>query len=163
MTTALAARPRPRTRHQHGFSVVELVVVCVVLMILAGVSFPIAKNVARRQKEAELHFALRQMRDAIDEHKRYSDAGLIPVELGTDGYPSELEVLVEPIDLVGQVDVQKRFLRRIPVDPMTGEREWGLRSHKDEWDSDFWGGESVYDVYSLSKGIGLNGIPYAEW
>ena len=163
MMKAFASCPRPHTRRQHGFSIVELVVVCVVLVILAGVSFPIAKNVARRQQEAELRYALRQMRDAIDEHKRYSDAGLIPVDLGTDGYPAELEVLVEPIDLVGQIDVQKRFLRRIPVDPMTGEREWGLRSHKDDWDSDFWGGESVYDVYSLSKGVGLNGIPYAEW
>jgi general secretion pathway protein G len=153
----------PPTGRQRGFSLVELVVVCVVLTILAGVSFPIAKNVARRQKEAELHYVLRQMRNAIDEHKRYSDAGLIPVELGTDGYPGELETLVEPIDLVGQIDVRKRFLRRIPIDPMTGEQEWGLRSHQDEWDTEFWGGESVYDVYSLSRGVGLDGVPYSKW
>lgn len=146
-----------------GFSLTELYVVCAVLTILAGVSFPIAKNIHRRQKEADLRYALRTMRNAIDEHKRYSDAGLLPVELGTDGYPAELETLFEPIDLVGQVDIQKRFLRRIPMDPMTGEREWGRRSHMDEWDSDFWGGESVYDVYSLSAGVGLNGIPYKEW
>ncbi len=154
---------RFRTARQRGFSLTELFVVCVVMVILAGVSFPIAKNVSRRQKEAELRYALRQMRNAVDEYKRYSDAGLIPIELGTEGYPPELETLLEPIDLVGQIDVQRRFLRRIPVDPMTGEAEWGLRSHKDEWDSDFWGGENVYDVYSLSVGTGLNGVPYKEW
>ena len=142
---------------------VEMVVVCAVLVILAGVSFPIAKNVSRRQKEAELHYSLRLMRNAVDEYKRYSDAGLLPIELGTQGYPSELEVLVEAQDLVGQVNMKKRFLRRIPIDPMTGEAEWGLRSHLDEWDTDFWGGESVFDVYSLSVGVGLNGVPYSEW
>ena len=86
-----------------------------------------------------------------------------PIEVGTDGYPTELETLIEPIDLVGQIDVQKRFLRRIPVDPMTSDDEWGLRSYQDEWDSTSWGGENVYDVYSLSDGVGLNGIPYSEW
>ncbi len=154
---------RHRLASRNGFTITELVVVCTILVILAGVSFPIAKNVSRRQKESELRYSLRLMRNAIDEHKRYSDAGLIPVELGTDGYPTELETLLEPIDLVGQVDVQKRFLRRIPIDPMTGEAEWGLRSHTDEWDSEFWGGENVFDVYSLSQGVGLNGIPYKEW
>ena len=148
---------------QGGFSLTELVVVCTILVILAGVSFPIAKNVSRRQKEAELAYNLRLMRNAVDEYKRYSDAGLLPIDLGTDGYPAELENLVEPQDLVGQVNVRKRFLRRIPIDPMTGEAEWGLRSHMDEWDTAFWGGESVYDVYSLSQGVGLNGVPYAEW
>ena len=136
---------------------------CAVLVILAGVSFPIAKNVSRRQKEAELAYSLRLMRNAVDEYKRYSDAGLLPIELGTDGYPAELETLVEAQDLVGQINVKKRFLRRIPIDPMTGEAEWGLRSHMDDWDSDFWGGESVYDVYSLSGGVGLNEVPYGEW
>lgn len=154
---------RHRPTRQRGFTLTELVVVCAVLVILAGVSFPIAKNVSRRQKEAELAYSLRLMRNAVDEYKRYSDAGLLPIELGTDGYPAELETLVESQDLVGQVNVKKRFLRRIPIDPMTGEAEWGLRSHMDEWDSDFWGGESVYDVYSLSHGVGLNGVPYSEW
>ena len=163
MKSALLSSFRRRSARQRGFSLTELYVVCAVLVILAGVSFPIAKNVSRRQKEVELRYALRMMRNAIDEYKRYSDAGLIPIELGTDGYPAELEVLLEPIDLVGQIDVRKRFMRRIPIDPMTGEAEWGLRSHTDEWDSDFWGGESVYDVYSLSRGVGLDGIPYAEW
>ena len=110
-----------------------------------------------------LRTALREMRSAIDEFKRYSDTGLIPVELGTDGYPPDLETLVEGVDVVGQIDKKARFLRRIPVDPMTGEPEWGLRSYQDDPDSTSWGGENVFDVYSLSGGVGLDRIPYAQW
>jgi general secretion pathway protein G len=88
---------------------------------------------------------------------------LIPIELGTDGYPAELEVLVEGVEVIGQIDKSVRFLRRIPVDPMTGEAEWGLRSFQDDFDSDSWGGENVFDVYSLSDGVGLDGVPYQEW
>jgi len=103
------------------------------------------------------------MRNAIDEYKRFSDLGLIPVELGTEGYPPDLETLVEGVDLVGAVERKMRFLRRIPVDPMTGEAEWGLRSFQDEPDSSSWGGENVFDVYSESEGDGMDGRPYAEW
>jgi general secretion pathway protein G len=137
--------------------------VCALMAILASVALPIAKFTAKRSKEADLRLSLRLMRNAIDEYKRYSDAGLIPVDLGTDGYPKELEVLVEGVDLVGQVDKKVKFLRRIPLDPMTGEAEWGLRSYQDEFDSTSWGGENVYDVYSLSEGVGLNEVPYAQW
>ena len=158
-----SASLRPRRAHQAGFSLVELMVVCVVLSILAGLTFPVARHAFKRQKEIELAHHLRVMRNAIDEYKRYSDAGLIPIDLGTDGYPTELEILVEGVELVGQIDMQKRFLRRIPIDPMTGEMEWGLRSYQDDWDSSSWGGENVYDVYSESDGVGLNGIPYSEW
>ena len=150
-------------RRGRGYTIVELVVVCAMLTILAAVAFPVAKYAVKRQKEIELRQHLRTMRNAIDEYKRYSDAGLIPVELGTEGYPSELEVLIDGVDLVGQVDKTKKFLRRIPVDPMTGEAEWGLRSYQDDWDADSWGGENVYDVYSLSEGTGLDGVPYREW
>lgn len=146
-----------------GYTMVELVVVCSLLVILAAVALPTAKNSIKRGKEMELRQALRQMRNAIDEFKRYSDAGLIPIELGTDGYPSELEVLVEGVEVIGQIDKSVRFLRRIPVDPMTGEAEWGLRSFQDDFDSDSWGGENVFDVYSLSEGVGLDGVPYQEW
>jgi general secretion pathway protein G len=142
---------------------VEMVVVCSLLIILAAVALPTAKHSIKRGKEMELRQALREMRNAIDEFKRYSDAGLIAVELGTDGYPSELEILVEGVEVVGQIDKSVRFLRRIPVDPMTGEAEWGMRSFQDDFDSDSWGGENVYDVYSLSEGVGLNGVPYQEW
>jgi general secretion pathway protein G len=146
-----------------GFTLAELVMVAALLSILATVALPVAKFTARRSKEADLRHALRELRTAVDEHKRYSDLGLIPVDLGTEGYPKELEVLVEGVDVVGQVDKKKKFLRRIPVDPMTGKAEWGLRAYDDEPDSDSWGGENVYDVYSLSAAVGLNGVPYREW
>lgn len=137
--------------------------VCALMGILAGVALPVAKFTSRRVKEMELRHHLRTMRNAVDEYKRYSDAGLLVIELGTEGYPQELEDLVEPQDVVGQVDRQVRFLRRIPVDPMTGEAGWGLRSLADEPDSDSWGGENVFDVYSLSAGVGINRVPYREW
>ena len=111
-----------------GYTLVELVTVCAVMLVLAAVALPTATYTNKRIKEAELRSHLRQMRNAIDEHKRYSDVGLIPIEIGTDGYPGELENLVEPIQLIGQVEGEIRFLRRIPVDPMTGEAEWGLLS-----------------------------------
>lgn len=159
----LARRAAKSLRRLRGLTFVELVVVCVILTILAAVTFPMARYTVRRQKEMELSRQLRMMRNAIDDYKRYSDAGLIPIDVGTEGYPLELETLIEGVDLVGEIDVKKRFLRRIPIDPMTGEAEWGLRSVQDEWDTTSWGGENVYDVYSLSEGIGLNDIPYSEW
>ena len=154
---------RPSGRGGAGFSLAELVMVCSVLAILGALVLPVAKFGVKRGKEMELRQALRQMRNAIDEYKRFSDVGLIEIELGTEGYPAELETLVEGVDLIGYVDKTMRFLRRVPVDPMTGEAEWGLRSFQDEWDDDSWGGENVFDVYSLSEGVGMNGVPYAEW
>jgi general secretion pathway protein G len=156
-------RPETRRRSTRGFSLVEAVVVAAVMAILAAAALPVVKFTVTRGKEADLRQHLRLMRNAIDEYKRYSDAGLIPVELGTDGYPPELETLVEGVDVVGQVDMKKKFLRRIPVDPMTGEAEWGLRSYQDEPDSTSWSGENVFDVHSLSEGVGLNGVPYSQW
>ncbi len=158
-----AARGRGGDRAQGGYTLAELVMVATLLMILAAATFPVAKHARRQAKEAELRQALRTMRNAIDEYKRYSDAQLIPVDLGTDGYPEDLEVLLEGVDIVGQVNMKVKFLRRIPIDPMTGEAEWGLRSYQDDWDSTSWGGENVYDVYSLSEGVGSNGVPYAQW
>lgn len=137
--------------------------VAIILIVLASATFPVAKFASRRIKESELRHDLRSMRLAVDEYKRYSDAGLIPIDLGSEGYPKDLETLVEGVDLVGQVDKKARFLRRIPIDPMTGEAEWGLRSFQDDPDSDSWGGENVFDVYSLSAGVGLSGVPYREW
>jgi general secretion pathway protein G len=152
-----------RRRAGLGFSLLELVLVCALLGILALAAYPSARYVHVRAKEAELQAALRTLRSAIDEHKRWSDAGLIEIELGTDGYPAELEKLTEGIAVVGQIDKKIRFLRRIPVDPMTGEAEWGLRSYQDEPDATSWGGEDVYDVYSLSTGTALDGTRYATW
>ena len=157
-------RPQPRLpRSAAGFTLIEMVIVAALLTILAGVTLPVVKFAERRSKEMELRGHLRDMRYAVDEFKRYSDNGFIPIEFGTDGYPKDLEVLVEGVEIVGQIDQKIRFLRRIPVDPMTGEAEWGLRSYQDEPDSESWGGENVYDVYSLSEGVGLNGIPFKEW
>ena len=153
----------PRRRFEKGFTLAELVMVAAVMVILASVALPIAKFTARRTKEMELRAALREMRYAVDEYKRFSELGLIPIDLGTEGYPADLEILVEGVEVVGQVDKKLKLLRRIPLDPMTGEREWGLRSYQDEADSTSWGGENVYDVYSLSNGVGLNGVPYREW
>lgn len=150
-------------RRSRGYSLIELVLVCALLGILVLAVYPSARYVHVRSKEAELHAALRQLRGAIDEHKRWSDAGLIEIELGTDGYPAELETLTEGIAVVGQVDKEIRFLRRIPIDPMTGEAEWGLRSYQDDPDATSWGGECVYDVYSLSGGTALDGTKYADW
>jgi general secretion pathway protein G len=152
-----------RLGSRSGYTLVELVLVSTLLVTLAAVALPTSKYTVRRAKEMELRSSLREMRNAIDEFKRYSDAGLIAVERGTDGYPRELEMLVEGVDLVGQIGKQVRFLRRIPRDPMTGDYEWGMRSYQDDFDSTSWGGENVFDVFSLSEGTGLNGVPYREW
>jgi len=146
-----------------GYSLLELVIVCVLLVTLAAVAVPVSKFAVKRGKEIELRMALRKLRNAIDEHKRFSDAGLIAVDLGTEGYPREIEVLIEGVEIVGQIDKTVRLLRRLPSDPMTGDVDWGLRSFQDDWDSDSWGGENVFDVYSQSEGVGLNGVPYNEW
>ncbi|MCH9648513.1 MAG: type II secretion system GspH family protein [Deltaproteobacteria bacterium] len=157
-------QPALRRQAQRGFTLVELIIVAILMLILAGVTLPVAKYAIKRHKEADLRLALREMRNAVDEYKRYSDAGLIPVDLGTDGYPKELEILVEGVDLVGQIDKRARFLRRIPIDPMVGtDEDWLLLSYQDEPDSGSWGGENVFDIRSSSAGTGLNGIPYAEW
>ena len=153
-----------RTRSaQAGYTLAELVTVAAILVTLAAVAMPVAKFTAKRSKEADLRQALRTMRNAVDEYKRYSDTGLIPVDLGTEGYPAKLEILVEGVEVVGQVNKKAKFLRRVPVDPMTGKDEWGLRSFQDDFDATSWGGEDVYDVYSLSEGVGLNGVPYSKW
>ncbi|MEE4274081.1 MAG: type II secretion system protein [Thermoanaerobaculales bacterium] len=149
-------------RRQKGYTLAELVMVAALIAVLSTIVLPVAKFTVKRRKEADLRLALRQMRTAIDEHKRLSDNGMIPVKLGGEGYPESLEVLVEGIDLVGQ-ERKQRFLRRIPVDPMTGEAEWGMRSYQDEPDSTNFGGQNVYDVYSLSDGTALDGTEYKDW
>ena len=140
----------------------ELVMVAALIAVLSTMALPVAKFTVKRRKEAELRLSLRLMRNAIDEHKRLSDQGMIPLTLGGEGYPEELEVLVEGVDLVGQ-ETKRRFLRRIPMDPMTKETEWGLRSYQDDPDSDSWGRQNVYDVYSLSDGTAIDGTKYEDW
>jgi general secretion pathway protein G len=159
---APSSHPR-RGPRQAGYTLAELVMVASIMVTLAAVALPVAKYTTVRSKENELRGDLREMRLAVDEYKRYADSGLIQVDLGTDGYPPKLDVLVEGVSLIGQIDKKVKFLRRIPIDPMTGKAEWGLRSYQDAWDATSWGGEDVYDVYSLASGVGMNGVPYRKW
>lgn len=150
-------------RRSRGYSLVELVVVCACILVLTAMIVPVTRLGVTRQREMELREALRSIRSAIDDYKRLSDQGLIPVDLDTEGYPKTLDNLVEGIDLVGQVKKKKKFLRKIPVDPMTGKAEWGLRSYQDEPDSTSWGRQNVYDVYSLSPLTALDKTKYKDW
>ena len=154
----MAMRRRPL-----GYSLTELVMVLACILILTAAIVPVTRFNVQRQREMELREALRTMRSAIDDYKRLSDQGLIPVDLETEGYPKSLDVLVQGVDLVGQVKKKRKFLRKIPIDPMTGKAEWGLRSYQDEPDSHSWGGQNVYDVYSLSDGAGLDKTKYKDW
>ena len=146
-----------------GFSLIELIVTVTIIAILAGLAVPLAKNSIRRQNEIELRRGLREMRVAIDRYKEAADLGLIEVTLGTEGYPESLEVLVEGVDQIGAVDRQLKFLRRIPVDPMTNSTDWGLRSYQDEPDSTSWGGDNVFDVYTKSRAEAMDGTRYGDW
>ncbi len=144
-----------------GFTLAELVMVVALIALLATIALPVAKFTVKRQKEAELRLALRQIRTAIDEYKRMSDQGMIPITVGGEGYPEELEDLVEGVEIVGQ-ETKRRFLRRIPIDPMTHD-DWVLRSYQDDTDATSWGGENVYDVRTSSEGVALDGTKYADW
>ena len=136
--------------------------VTALVAVLAAVALPTGRFMLQRERETELRLYLRQMRSAFDDHKRLADQGMIQINLGTEGYPKTLEDLVEGVNIVGQ-QTKRKFLRRIPVDPMTGKAEWGLRSYQDSPDSTSWGGRNVYDVYSLSEGTGLDGTKYKDW
>ena len=131
--------------------------------ILSAMAVPVVRYTVKRQDEIELKFDLRLMRDAIDKYKQYSDAGLIPPQLGSEGYPPDLDTLVDGVKLVGQIDKKQKFLRRVPLDPMTKKAEWGMRSFQDEPKSTAWGGQNVYDVYSQSDGRGIDGTYYKDW
>ena len=152
-----------KRRREAGFTMVEVAIVAVMVAILAGMVIPVARYSLRRQKELELKHQLRTMREAIDKYKQLSDAGLIPLEIGGEGFPPDLETLAKGVDLVGQVKKKQRFIRKLPIDPMTGKAEWGLRSYQDEPDSFAWGGQNVYDVYSLSQAKALDGTYYKDW
>jgi general secretion pathway protein G len=156
-----------RQKGQRGFTFVELLVVCTILLILASAIMPLAKVSIQRQREAELHRALREMRTAIDQYKDMADVGGIApfdIKAGTENYPPDLETLVNGVTKANDATgVKLKFLRRIPIDPMTHSAEWGLRSYADRPDSTSWGGNSVFDVYSKSEGKALDGTKYKDW
>jgi len=152
---------RTTSSSELGMTLLELIIACAILMVLSSAALPIAKYTIIRQKEAELHRDLREMRDAIDRYKDAADRNQIRVEVGSEGYPPDLETLAKVVNLSG--DRKIRFLRKIPVDPMTGRAEWGLRAVQDDPDSTSWGGKNVFDVYSKSTGTALDGTRYSDW
>ena len=163
MAPRSASRLTPYASRQSGFTMVELAVVAAIVAILAAMAVPVARYTVKRQDELELRFQLRVIREAIDKYKQFSDAGLIPAQIGGEGYPPELQTLVDGVKLVGQLDKKQKFLRRIPIDPMTKKAEWGLRSFQDEPNTVAWGGQNVYDVFSLSDGRAIDGTKYRDW
>lgn len=157
---------RTKMRRNEGFTYIEIIVASMILAVLAAAIIPVAEVASKRVKEAELRRNLRMIRTAIDDYKRAVDLGMIggmDLELGSEGYPEDLETLVEGVDQVGTPGKKLKFLRRIPVDPMTNSTDWGLRSYQDEPDSAFWGGQNVYDVFTKSGATALDGSKYSEW
>lgn len=154
----------PFRLRQRAFTLLEMLVTVTVLAILASAVFPLARNGIKRQKELQLRRGLREMRMALDAYKAAADNQKIKAPpLENNGYPDSLETLVEGVLQTGRSSAKIRFLRRIPVDPFTGNAEWGLRSINDEPDATSWGGSNVFDVYSLAPGTGMNGVPYKDW
>lgn len=150
-------------RKTAGFTLVELIVTVTIISILVGLALPLARNSIRREREVELRTALHEMREAIDKYKLAADLGQVQVTLGTEGYPEKLQVLVDGVPLVGQVDKKLKLLRKIPVDPMTNTTDWGLRSYQDDANATSWGGQDVFDVYTKSTGVALDGTKYSDW
>jgi general secretion pathway protein G len=156
-----------RLRGEGGFTFIELLVVSTLLIILASAVLPMARVTMQRQREAELRRSLREMRAAIDRFKAAADAqqiGGTDLRAGSEGYPPDLETLVEGVSVVGDASGRKlKFLRRVPIDPITNSTEWGLRAYQDRPDSNSWGGQNVFDVYTKAQGTALDGTKYRDW
>jgi len=146
--------------HERGFTLIELIVATMILVILTSMVIPLARLSIQREKEHELRYDLWMMRDAIDRYKDAADRGAFQIKVGTEGYPPDLDTLVNGVDVGGK---KVRFLRKVPVDPMTGKNEWGMRSMQDDPTSDSWGGQNVFDVFTKSQGTALDGTKYSEW
>ena len=146
-----------------GMTLLELIIACAILSILATAAIPMARVGIARRREALLRYDLREMRDAIDRYKDTADKNLIQVQAGTEGYPPDLQTLVTGVQLTGAKDQKIHFLRAIPVDPITGEMDWGKRSVQDDPDSTSWGGDDVFDVFCPSTGTALDGTLYSNW
>ena len=149
-----------RKRTERGLTLMELIVTVAILAILASAAVPVARFKVKRDRERELRRDLWEMRDAIDHYKDAADRGAFQTKVDSQNYPPDLETLVNGVDVQSK---KVKFLRRIPVDPMTGRAEWGLRSMQDDPTSDSFGGQSVFDVYSKSQATALNGTKYADW
>jgi general secretion pathway protein G len=164
--TAIPVPPIPYRRRLHtaaGMTLLELIIATSILVVLASAAMPLARVTIMRSRESELHYDLREMRDAIDRYKDAADRGLVQVSQDSFGYPPDLETLVAGVTLSTSGDKKIRFLRKIPTDPMTGKAEWGLRGAQDAPDATSWGGKNVFEVYSRSQGTALNGTKYADW
>jgi len=153
---------RPQVSDQ-GFTLVELIAAITILLLLTTMALPLARVQVQRTREVELRRDLRMMREAIDRYKDWSDKGMIAVKVDTFGYPPDLKTLVEGVPIKGTANGKYKFLRKIPIDPMTGSADWGFRSMQDDADSRSWGGQNVFDVFSKSQGTGLDGTSYADW
>ena len=149
-----------KLEREDGLTLVELIVTVAILSILASAAIPVARFQVKREKERELRYDLWEMRSAIDAYKDAADRGAFQIKTDSMGYPPDLETLVNGVDVHGKT---VRFLRKIPVDPMTGKADWGLRSNQDDPDTDSWGGQNVFDVYSKSDGTALDGTKYKDW
>jgi len=145
---------------QSGFTLIELIVATTILIILTGMAVPLARISVQRERERELRQALWTMRDAIDRYKAAADMGGFQTKVGSENYPPDLDTLVKGVDVAGK---KLKFLRKIPIDPMTGKDEWGMRSMQDDPDSDSWGEQNVFDVYSKSDGTALDNTKYKDW
>ena len=143
-----------------GVTLIELIVAITILLILTSAAVPIVRVQIKREKETELRRDLWEMRDAIDHYKDLADRNAFQIKVGSEGYPPDLETMVKGVDSQGK---KIRFLRRIPVDPMTGKAEWGMRSMQDDPQSTSWGGQNVFDVFTKSTGTALDGTKYADW
>jgi general secretion pathway protein G len=154
-------------RRQRGYTFIELLVVSAIVMLLASAIMPLARVTATRQREAELRRALREMRTAIDRYKDAADAQQIAsleIKVGSEGYPADLQVLVDGVAIQNDATGRKlKFLRRVPVDPMTHSTDWGRRSYQDNPDATRWGGQNIFDVYTKFEGSALDGTKYRDW
>jgi len=148
-------------RAQSGFTLLELIIAATILSILTLMVIPISRVTVQREKEKRLRQALWEMRDAIDRYKDAADRGMFQTKVDSQNYPPDLDTLVKGVE--GQAGKKYRFLRSIPTDPMTNSQDWGLRSMQDDADSDSWGGQNVFDVYTKSQGKGLDGTNYKDW
>jgi general secretion pathway protein G len=151
---------RQSDRRACGVTLVELIVAIALISLLAGAAIPVVRTAIKRERERELRTRLWEMRDAIDRYKDAADRGAFQIKLDSQGYPPDLETLTKGVDVKGK---KIRFLRRIPVDPMTKTADWGLRSMQDSPESTSWGGQSVFDVYSKSTDTALDGTKYQDW